>query len=126
MAKRFDDLLADDFVAPEQQAPRSVLDELASVFNRKVVYKLQFRVSTTSSAGRAIHGLIVELSKIDYALELLKVSHDVLQLYPVKLSGTLVSPTQEAASEDELVAKLSEVMKSEKATSTIGTLLAQA
>lgn len=125
MAKRFDDLLADGFVAPEQQAPRSVLDELASVFNRKVVYKLQFGVTTTSSAGRAVHSFKVELNTIEYVLELIKVSHDVLQLYPVRISGTLVASTQEAASEEELVGKLSEVMKSEKARSILGTLLAQ-
>jgi hypothetical protein len=75
--------------------------------------------------GRAIHTVRAVVERIDYILDLLTVSHEVLQLYPAKVSGLLCTAT-DVHSEGELFDKLVESFNSKKAGETLGTLLKQA
>lgn len=125
MTRSFNDALNGDFTGPAEQAPAELLKELALSLRRKVKYKINFVVESTAGGGRVIHTLRAEVNQIDYILDLLSVSHEVLKLYPARITG-LLSPTLEVQSESELFEKLVEVFNSTKAEETLGTLLKQA
>jgi hypothetical protein len=125
MAKSFKDVLNVPFKPIEIRTPRQVLDELASSLRQKVSYTVSFDVFTSSSAERVVHSLRVSVQRIDYELELISVSHRVLDLYPARVSGLLMQAVREVSTEDELFDVLAAAFNTPKATDILGTLLAQ-
>jgi hypothetical protein len=126
MAKSFNDVLSGPFKALEVRPPRQVLEELASSLRQKADYALSFEVVTSTSDERAMHSLRVSVRRLDYELEVISVSHKVLELYPVRVSGLLLPAVRQVNSEDELFDVLADAFNSDRAKEIMGTLLVQA
>jgi hypothetical protein len=125
MAKSFKDLLVGDFIAPNQAPPVDVLNELSDALYKKVQYKLEFEISSTTSGEKVTHSFRVVLQKFgNYTAELFKVSHKVVDYYPVRIIGTKAVAV-DAPNEDALREELGAYITSDEFQKTIGALLAQ-
>ena len=126
MAKTFNDALQGNFAGPVERSPEELLKELASSLRQKMKYQIGLDVVSGAGDGRVVHTVRATIDRLDYILDLLSVSHEVLQLYPARLSGMLVAATTEVQTEDELFDVLVRCFNSKKAETTLGTLLKQA
>ena len=126
MSTMFDNILGHMVVKPTDRTPFSVLSELAASLYKQVGYKMEFDVATSANGDRVAHTLRVAVKQIDYVLELVTLSHKVLQLYPVRMYGYVASAQSELANEQDLVNALVTVFQSDATKEIIGTLLVQA
>lgn len=124
MGKSFNEVLTGEFAVPNEKQPSELLHELASSLEKKMQYKLVVRVHSTTELDQALHSLRVTVPSLDYVLELLTVSHPVLQSYPARISG-LLRRLGVARNEDELFAQLVTIFNGAKAKEILGALLAQ-
>jgi hypothetical protein len=126
MAKSIRDIVP-DFAVPTVRPPADVLGELASQLGARVGYKLGFHVVSGTIGNTVSHRFQVTLQALDYVGELFTVTHDVACLYPVRVSGMLVTAGgDDIGSEEELIEFLNSVLNSGKAKQMLGTLLVQA
>ena len=131
MSRSFNDVLTGNFSGPAEEPPVEMLNKLVSSLGRKMSYKIDFQVSSAAAVGgRISHTVRASIRSIDYELDLLTVSHQILQLYPVKLTGMLGGGEGfgmvEIHNEQELFEKLAESFNSKKAQDVLGTLVKQA
>jgi hypothetical protein len=130
MQTAFDNILGQGVITPAERPPVDVLSELAKSLDKQVAYAMIFSVESSSVADRVQHSLRLYVQKLDYTLELVSLSHKVVQLYPVRISGYLVQSSTDietdVANEPQLVQALVKMFQSDLAKEVIGTLLVQA
>lgn len=110
------------------QPPHKVLDDLAASLQQGLVpWKMTYSVQTVATGDdRVVHVLNVSVKRLEYTLQLLTVSHAVLKLYPVTLSGFLIERSVTVADEGELFDALAAVVTSGRFKEISATLAAQA
>ncbi len=124
-AKSTRDLWPDDIKVDEMVTPLSILKEQASLLGQKTQNLVEAEVQTKPLGADFSHSFFLVAPPLDnYRYKLFEIHHPI-DMYPVKIVDENGGIRYEPRSQDEFIAKLREVLTSEKTKSVIRALIAQ-
>jgi len=131
------DLWAEGIGVSKLRPPVIILKEQASLLGQKTNYIVTAEVkSSVVSSNKIRHDLFIVAPTLDnYTFNLFSISHDSIELYPVFFSldrammldiyGDIKSETIKSDIEDDYIAMLEKILKSNRSKRVVQSLLAQ-
>ena len=130
MAEQTLDFWPDIAGARLKHTPLSLIKQQAALLGKHTNNLLEGVVATNTIAGRPSHRFYIKAPTLGYNYELFMVSHDLVELYPVRVDAgphkTQYRDDQPVlASEPALLDWLKDVLSSDETKRVLGSLLAQ-